>query len=686
MPKVKTSNDNKKDSTIKDLISHVSRIETSLDGILSITKNKANKSSDNNGDKTQEIGTIISKMDNTLDSVDDHGKKIVELLGQIRNSLEKRDNSKLGTDKELNDAKKGGLFSKWFSKNKSEEDEQYGSIEKRDEKTKLLEKIAGNTAFKEKEQKEEKKEEKGGLLSKILGFAGKLLLPMLAGLLLSGLKPLVKNLISGLFGGGDGLLGDIGDFVGETVADMLPGAVAGWLLTKNWRGALIGATIAYGAKRIREIIDDVMGMLRGEPREGAGGLKGYAQKALAGAMAGASLTGWKRGSFKAAMLGAGIGIATEWILNRTNEIRGMFMGEQVDIKTIPGTGIPESVVGGLIGGAIIGQQFGGWKGLAVGAVVGGALGFAAATATDFNNRLQEAKNGKYTPPAEICGIPYSIFLGVIAGAGVGFQFGGPIGMVVGAAIGGIAGLIYNWGSNLFMKNKANDAQGKKVKEENKDNKIIQGVNAQKKELEDKAEERKARQKELEKKALSGAKLTDEEKAEYKQLHEEDKQLDKLQDFDKETDRRLGHFKQMDLNGDGKVTKDELNKFKSDNTSWVSRYTWNGSTGRSIRRYEDMLEGKDSIDVNDVLEKSAERAKLDTQNLPTASQINSEKTAKEQLKNSRESNENLKELIEVERENGEKMLALAQQPTGEEDEDGAYAKTTAANNVLIRRNS
>ena len=131
---------------------------------------------------------------------------------------------------------------------------------------------------------------------------------------------------------------------------------------------------------------------------------------------------------------------------------------------------------------------------------------------------------------------------------------------------------------------------------------------------------------------------------------------------------------MDLDGDGKVTKEELEKYKKDNTSLISRYTWNGSTGRSIRRYEEMLEGKDSIDINDVLEKSAEKAKLDTQSLPTANQISTEKTNKEQVQSTRDLKESIDELIEIEKENGQKIVNVNQDG---EKKDGAYSNRTAS---------
>ena len=708
MPKVKTTNEDKKDSTIKDLISHVSRIETSLDGILSITKENKNKvnnqSSENNN--SEQMGTILSKMDDSLESFNDYNKKVVDLLGQIRNALEKNNKSDLNTEKALRNGNKNGLFSNWFTKNKNEEEnEQYGSIEKRDEKTKLLEKIAGNTAYKDKEQKEEKKEEKGGLLSKILGFAGKLLLPMLAGLLLSGLKPLVKNLISDLFGN-EGILGDIGDFVGDAVADMLPGAAAGWLLTKTWRGALIGATISYGAARIRDIVNDITGMMNGEPREGAGELKGYEEKALAGALAGASLTGWKKGSFKAAMFGAGIGIAVEWLLNRANEIRAIIQGEEVEIKTIPGTGISEAVAGGLIGGAILGHQFGGWKGAAWGAVIGAIAGAVATVAADFNNRLQEAKEGKFQEPAEILGIPYPIFTGLIAGAAIGAKFGGPIGGLIGAAVGGIAGLIYNWGSNMFMRAKATEASGQTYIDEHlKDNKIINGANAQKdaldKEIEGITQEEAALKTKLENGEISQSEAMNQALALEAKKDQLKNKKGKVEDFDKDLKRRLGHVRgvekadgsgmdttALDADNDGRITKAEVAAWREregvNSGGWlISPNAW-GSKGRTARRVESLLEGKDSIAVEDLVEKTAERH-LDTKSLPTANQITSEKTAKEQAKNTKElvaESQKTNEQLEMMNDN---LVAIGNQQKPEEEDNNAYPNNTASGSGTRKRN-
>ena len=713
MPKIKTSVDNKKDSTIQDLISHISRVETSLDGISSTLKNKSttNSNEKENVSDSNELGVALSKTNEYLEKREDLANQMLTRLTEIRDTLRKNVGTNEDKAKDLDKKfKASSLFNFGFGKSKksddeNESDEQYGTIEKRDQKTKLLEKIAANTVKDKKEEKEEKKEEKGGLLSKILGFAGKLILPMLAGLLLSGLKPLVKNLISDLFGH-EGILGDVGDFVGEAVADMLPGAAAGWLLTKSWRGALIGASISYGAARIKEIVDDIKGMMNGEPRQGYGELKGYEQKALAGALAGGSIVGWKKGWFKAAMLGAGVGIATEWLLNRAEEIRAMIQGDTVEMKTIPGTGITEAVAGGMIGGAVIGHTVGGWKGAIWGAAIGTIAGAIATVATDFNNRLQAAKDGEYQEPAEICGIPYPIFTGVIAGAAIGAKFGGPIGGVIGAAIGGIAGAIYNWGSNLFMRNKATDTVGKKaVDEKLKDNKIVQGANAQKDQLDSEIDAITKQEQELKAKLDSGEISQSEAMNKALALEAKKNQLrdkkGKVEDFRGDLERRMGHIEgvkkagsdeweisPMDTNGDGKITKDELNAWKKANgvtTNLLNPNSW-GTQARTARRLENLLDkNKDGVTLDQLAEATGERH-LDTQNLPTANQINTEKTNKEQLQVQ-------KEQLEAQKENNENMEKLSDaiitatgQKPGEEDNDGAYSRTTASGSGILRRNT
>ena len=706
MPKIKTSVGNKKDSTIQDLISHISRVETSLDGISSTLKNKSTTDSNEkeNASDSNELGVALSKTNEYLEKREDLANQMLNRLTEIRDTLRKNVGTNEDKAKDLDKKfKASSLFNFGFGKSKksddeNESDEQYGTIEKRDQKTKLLEKIAANTVKDKKEEKEEKKEEKGGLLSKILGFAGKLILPMLAGLLLSGLKPLVKNLISDLFGH-EGILGDVGDFVGEAVADMLPGAAAGWLLTKSWRGALIGASISYGAARIKEIVDDIKGMMNGEPRQGYGELKGYEQKALAGALAGGSIVGWKKGWFKAAMLGAGVGIATEWLLNRAEEIRAMIQGDTVEMKTIPGTGITEAVAGGMIGGAIIGHTVGGWKGAIWGAAIGTIAGAIATVATDFNNRLQAAKDGKYEEPAEICGVPYSIFLGLIAGAAIGARFGGPIGGLIGGAIGGIAGLLYNWGSNMFMRAKATDSAGEKyIDEKLKDNEIIQGANAQKDALDqeiDAITQQEADLKtQLENGEISQAEAMNKSLAlEAKKNQLKDKKGN-VTDFQDDLKRRMGHIAgvekadgsgmdttALDANGDGRITKAEVAAWREregvNSGGWlISPNAW-GSKGRTARRVEGLLEGKDSISVEELVQATAEKNHLDTKNLPTANQINAEKTNKEQLKVQ-------KQQLEAQKENNENMEKLsdsintlaANQKSGEDDDD-AYSKTTAS---------
>ena len=155
MPRIKTSNTDKNDSTIKDLISHVSRAEKSLDGILSTIKNGQNHKSSEHSNNDQ-LGTALSRVNENLNAASKTTNDILARLTEIRNFLVKDNKTNLGSTT-LDEKNQRKFFTKVFGFDKSKEDEQYGSIEKRDEKTKLLEKIAGNTTKKDKEKEEEKK-------------------------------------------------------------------------------------------------------------------------------------------------------------------------------------------------------------------------------------------------------------------------------------------------------------------------------------------------------------------------------------------------------------------------------------------------------------------------------------------------------------------------------------------------
>lgn len=394
---------------------------------------------------------------------------------------------------------KSGIFS-LFGKSKSkkedktdkssdgaatEKKEKYGSVvNDKNENTKLLKEIARNTGTKKDADgkvvtKEEKKE--GGIFSKIFGVAKKFLIPIIVGMIANAFRGMIKDGIANLLGGGD-----FGQFVGGAIADFLPGAIAGLAYGLKNRApiipsALIGGTITYVWPRLMRLIGDVKSAVLGDGNPDAGNLDRYAEKAMAGALLGASITGWKKGSFKAAALGAGIGLATEFILARVNDVKAMLNGEPVEIKTV--AGIPEPAFGGLVTGAMLGLKFGGLKGAMFGALIGGGAGMIWATVQDFRNQMLAAKSGKFVEPKEICGIPYAVASGLIGGAAIGYKFGGlwP-GMVLGALIGGLAGLIVNEIAKYKAKVAGAEANADEAMKGNEDFKQIEANTAKDEEI------------------------------------------------------------------------------------------------------------------------------------------------------------------------------------------------------------
>ena len=640
MAKIKTSSKNNGE-VVNNQLSHIIQIEELL-----------RKIANNKGSNSNILGSVLPNSMSINSS----------------NEQSKDDKKQSKTDKQLQQLLKG-------LNSKKPDDEKYGAIKKDSPETKILREIAANTKEQSKVTVESKKEEeKGGLLSKIMGFAGKLLFPMIAGLILSALKPGIKELLKNFLGGNGGWSGAVGDFLGNALGDMIPGAVGGLMAAKKFglspvQGALIGATISYAGSKLLGIIEDVVNMFKGKPREGAGEANGYLEKALGGAMIGASLMKWKKGSLQAAFLGAGIGIAAEWILNRANEMRGLLTGDSVEIKKIPGVDIPEAVAGGLIGGAMLGHRIGGFKGALWGAVIGGTAGAVVTLITDFNNRFQAAKKGEYKEPTTICGIPAAIFTGIVAGAAIGGKFGGPVGGLIGAAVGGIAGAIYNWGTNLYNRNKATDASGKKLKDEKlKDNKIVQGANAETDKIKEEQAKLAKDKEEIDKKLASGEITEEEAEKQKKEIKGKEKGVadrqEKVKKFNSDLERRLGHVagvkkegsnewevSPMDLNNDGKVTKEELAQWKEKNGATSSLWNPNswGTQGRTARRMEKLMkENPDGVSLDKITEESAKRAKLDTKSTPTKDEITSNKLLKEQGNNQKRSikeQEKTNELLE-----------------------------------------
>ena len=387
-------------------------------------------------------------------------------------------------------------------------------------------------------------------------------------------------------------------------------------------------------------------------------------------MIGASLNKWQwgMGTARMAFIGAGIGIATEWLLNRVNEMRGLFTGEPVEIKKIPGVDIPEAIVGGIIGGAMVGSSIGGGKGklnlkgALWGAVIGGTAGAAMTLVTDFNNRFQAAKRGEYQEPTTICGIPAPIFTGIVAGAAIGGKFGGIVGGVIGAAIGGIAGAIYNWGTNVYMSTKAQQKNGQDYKEKYmKDNKILQGVNAQHANLDNQLDSLSEEKAAIQAKIKSGEISQWEGSLKLAEIENKrssvKSQKSKLKKFDYESNKRVadaftgkrktdGTMEQdpMDMNGDGIVTQAELDKWKEKYNGFFASM---GGTGRSIRRVQNLIDANGGAGVtrDQLVEASAKHNKLDTKSLPTSNEITSSKLLKEQNAQQKQGNATLEKIEE-----------------------------------------
>lgn len=694
MAKIKTSSIGNGEIA-KEQLSHIIEIENLL-------KKIADKKVENTSNKS------TSKEDVNLftEIIDNERKKQATNAAQLNPSkVASMDNlGKVQKDKNKNNEKLNNGLGKV---DKKESEEKYGAIKKDSPETKLLKQIELNTRKQADVAKQEEKDEKGGLLSKILGFAGKLLFPMIAGLILSALKPGIKELLKNFLGGNGGWSGVVGDFLGDALGDMIPGAVGGLMAAKSFgltpaQGALIGATISYAGSKLLGIVDDLMDMFKGKPREGAGSGKGYLEKALAGAMIGASLNKWQwgMGTARMAFIGAGIGIATEWLLNRVNEMRGLFTGEPVEIKKIPGVDIPEAIVGGIIGGAMVGSSIGGGKGklnlkgALWGAVIGGTAGAAMTLVTDFNNRFQAAKRGEYQEPTTICGIPAPIFTGIIAGAAIGGKFGGIVGGVIGAAIGGIAGAIYNWGTNVYMSTKAQQTRGQKIQNEKlKDNKITQGVKVETQNVENELDEIEQEKINIAAKMKSGEISQSEGQRELLKLQAKkskaESKKDKLKDFNYKLNKRLDDFTAMDIDQDGKVTAAEVAKFREregiNSGGWlISTNAWGGK-GRSARRVESLLkDNPDGVSMDQLVEASAKHDKLDTKSLPTSNEITSSKLLKEQNATQKQGNATLEKIEEGINKINTSMDQQVQTDanTGEIDTHGS----TSSGRILGKRGS
>lgn len=506
-----------------------------------------------------------------------------------------------------------------FGINAGKSKDKYGSVVK-DDPNKILKSIAKNTKDTANNTKGGKvttkdgKDKKGGLLSSLLDMGGgllkKLLIPMLVGMIANAARNSIKEGLANLLGGGD-----FGNMLGGAVADFFPGAIGGLAAAKKfgvpwWKGALIGGTITYVWPRLMRTFGDIGRMFTAEGNPKAGNLDRYLEKALGGALLGASITGWKAGSWKAAGIGAVIGLGVEYILDQVEGFKRIFKGEDTDADT-GYLGFSKDLLMGAITGATLGMKAGP-EGMLIGAVLGAAGGsfmhLIKSVTSGISNLI--SGNGK-----EQSGWDYAknIMSDAIAGAILG-MFGGPIGILIGGVLGGAWGTIRTLISDVNASAKKKQEKGKSVaKEVTEDVKSEDATNA--------TDYAYNRQKELEAKKAAGT-LTENEK----------KELGKIEDATYKANKRLADVKDADTNKDGFISPEELKEFDDKHGGGV------GGTARSVRQMRALMEqsGGKGFYLKDAsnyqLEKEGISAPLQSTPMPTAAQLQDDKNTEATDKN------------------------------------------------------
>lgn len=287
-------------------------------------------------------------------------------------------------------------------------------------------------------------------LKDILGGLGKLALAGLGAALLSAAKPYIEKLLSNLlkdFGLGD-VLSNLGS---KIISDILPGALAGYLLGGP-KGALIGGAISLGLSTLKDLIADFKSAFNADENISHGADQ-YLDKAIRGGLIGAFLKG--KFSWKGGLLGAGIGLSIQWLLNQIDNVKNLLNGEPPIVETIGGLSV--DTLGAALAGAAFGARWGGMKGALYGAIIGGGIGGITSLFMKFNREMKLAEQGEYEQYSwkKLLG---DVGDGVFAGALAGFIVGGPPGALVGAALGALGGPLLGWINNNFARKIAAGAQ------------------------------------------------------------------------------------------------------------------------------------------------------------------------------------------------------------------------------------
>lgn len=499
-----------------------------------------------------------------------------------------------------------GAGARMFRGKKSKDEETGSAIEasQEDKSTGILRNILKAFKTKDKDDKKEKeKEKKSGLMGG--GLLGRALLAGIGGLLLSAARPLIKRLLSNMFE--DLGMPNLGGAAAEVIADMLPGAVMGYTLTKSVKGALLGAGLSLGYYSIKRVIEDFKNTGTGEIQIDQD--KNYMSSAMRGAFLGYVFGGK---SLKAALLGAGISMGLTWITNRVDDFKRVAAGDVVAPKMLGP--FPEAVAGGIISGALIGSKFGGLAGAAWGAVIGGAAGGLFASVTNFQSRLNHAKTtGEYTENTlTVAGIPIEIFNGMLMGGIGGFMAGGPLGAIAGALVGGAAGWIYGKIKDSQVQEEAARTRGSELA------KTDPRFASQQKTI-DQAENLKQTSKEIQSGSdylndlatslYKRGKISQTEYAKYKGMSSQFEQGQSTNEshsekLNRRMDNILGLFNDFDLNKDGVIAgQDELTpalkRLEELDGKWITRRFNSGGDKLAMEEITSYVNDKQQLSLNDL---------------------------------------------------------------------------------------
>lgn len=487
-----------------------------------------------------------------------------------------------------------GAGARMFRGKKSKDEETGSAIEasQEDKSTGILRNILKAFKTKDKDDKKEKeKEKKSGLMGG--GLLGRALLAGMGGLLLAAARPLIKRLLSNMFE--DLGMPNLGGAAAEVIADMLPGAVMGYTLTKSVKGALLGAGLSLSYYSIKRVIEDFKNTGTGEIQIDQD--KNYMSSAMRGAFLGYVFGGK---SLKAALLGAGISMGLTWITNRVDDFKRVAAGEAVAPKMLGP--FPEAVAGGIISGALIGSKFGGLAGAAWGAVIGGAAGGLFASVTHFQSRLNHAKKtGEYTENTlTVAGIPIEIFNGMLMGGIGGFMVGGPVGAIAGALVGGAAGWIYGKIKDSQVEEKASEARGQNLIENDPRFAPQKTTFSQAESLKENSKAIKKNADYLEKLASSlvkQGKISEVDYWQYKNLAEQYENNSDISDnisharkLKKRLKKLTDTFNESDLNQDGEISGvDEMNAITEKLEKLDGTFLWGRRVSGEDRSFNDILD-------------------------------------------------------------------------------------------------